>query len=95
MADSRRLLTGLTDYRKVLGRHLSGLRDEFAHLDSSWRRFNSVSEGDYADQFRGGWSRTAQRFQEYIEETEKIAALLDERIEYLRQLNKTESGFPG
>ena len=95
MADSRILLAGLEEYRRVLGQHLSKLTAEFQQLDNSWRQFNAVSEGDYADQFRAGWIRTSQRFQEYIEQTQKISAVLDERIEHLRAANQTEGGLIG
>jgi hypothetical protein len=93
VADTRILLAGLEEYRRVLGRHLSQLKAEFQQLDNSWRQFNVVAEGNYADQFREGWLRTAHRFQEYIEQTEKISALLDERIEHLRHVDRTEGGI--
>lgn len=95
MADSRILLAGLEEYHRELERHLSQLTAEYQHLDTSWRQFNAASEGDYADQFRAGWARTTQRFQEYIEQTQKIITFLDERIEHLRNLNKSESGLIG
>ncbi len=93
MADSRVLLAGLEEYRRVLERHLSQLTAEYQLLESNWRQFNAVSEGDYADQFRGGWMRTSQRFQEYIEQTQQINIVLNERIEHLRQLNRAEGGL--
>jgi uncharacterized protein YukE len=94
MADDMRvLLAGLEEYHRVLGKHLSKLMGEYQQLDAQWRRFSAVYEGDAADQFREGWMRTANRFQEYIEQTQKISALLDERIEDLRQANRTESGL--
>lgn len=95
MADSRILLTGLEEYRRVLEIHLSRLTEEYQHLDSIWRQFNVEAEGDYADQFREGWMRTTQRFQEYIEQTRKINVVLNERIEHLRRLNQTEGGMIG
>lgn len=95
MADSRALLAGLEEYRSVLERHLSQLTAEYQLLENNWRQFNSVSEGDYADQFRGGWMRTSQRFQEYIEQTQQIKIVLSERIEHLRRLNQNEGGLVG
>lgn len=95
MVDSRALLTGLEEYRRVLERHLSQLNSEYQQLYSNWQQFNAVSEGDYADQFRAGWSRTSQRFQDYIDQTRKISAVLDERIEYLRRVNQSEGGLVG
>lgn len=95
MADSRILLAGLEEYRRVLGVHLSKLKAEYQQLDNTWHRFSAVYEGDAADQFRAGWIRTTQRFQEYIEQTQKISAMLDERIDYLRATNRTEGGVLG
>jgi hypothetical protein len=95
MADSRVLLAGLEEYHSILIRHLSQLTAEYQQLDNNWRQFNAVSEGDYADQFRAGWARTAQRFQEYIDQTQKISVVLQERIEHLRRVNQSEGGFPG
>lgn len=95
MADTRILLAGLEEYHRVLGSHLSKLTAEFQQLDSTWRQFSAVYEGDAADQFREGWIRTTQRFQEYIEQTQKISAVLDERIEHLRAANRTEGGLMG
>ena len=95
MTDSRILLAGLEEYRSVLERHLSRLTAEYHQLDNTWRQFNDASEGDYANQFRSGWIRTSQRFQEYIEQTQQISIVLDERIEHLRKLNQFEDGLIG
>ena len=95
MADSRILLAGLEEYRHALELHIIQLTIEYQQLNNNWQQFNNVSEGDYADQFRAGWSRTSQRFQEYIEQTRLISAVLDERIEYLRKLNQSEGGLVG
>jgi len=95
MADSRILLAELEEYRRVLERHLSQVTAEYQQLDNNWQQFNAVSEGDYADQFRDGWFRTSQRFHEYLAQTRKINAMLDERIEQLRRLNQAEGGLLG
>lgn len=95
MADSRILLAGLEEYHRVLERHLAQLAAEFQQLDTMWRQFDAVSEGDYADQFRAGWARTSDRFQEYIDQTRKISGVLNERIDHLRDLNVTEAGLVG
>ena len=95
MTDSRILLAGLEEYRSVLERHLSRLTAEYHQLDNTWRQFNDASEGDYANQFRSGWIRTSQRFQEYIEQPQQISIVLDERIEHLRKLNQFEDGLIG
>ncbi|KPQ32411.1 MAG: hypothetical protein HLUCCO16_20185 [Phormidium sp. OSCR] len=92
-ADSRLLLRGLQEYRGSLEKHLSQLTSDYQQLEGRWRAFNSVSEGDYADQFRSGWLRTEARFKEYINQSQKIKALLNERISALEDLNRQEGGL--
>jgi uncharacterized protein YukE len=91
--DTRVLLTGLEEYSRVLEGHSSRLRVEFDHLDSRWQVFSSVYEGEAAEQFRAGWARTAQNFQEYLQQTERIQGVLKERIEALRDADRAESGL--
>ena len=91
--DSRLLLAGLEEYSRVLERHTVMLKIEFRNVDSHWDQFSSVYEGDAADQFRAGWIRTAQNFEEYIEQTDRIQRVLEERVAALREANKTESGL--
>lgn len=91
--NSRLLLAGLTEYRNSLERHLGQLTSEYQQLEGRWRAFNSVSEGDYADQFRAGWMQTEARFRAYINQSQKIKALLNERISALEVLNRQESGL--
>lgn len=93
MADSRILLKGLEDYAGVLDWHSSMLNIQFNDLDSHWRTFSSVYDGEAADQFRAHWARTTQNFQEYIQQTERIRGLLRERIEALREADRAESGL--
>ncbi|MBW4635883.1 MAG: hypothetical protein KME30_29585 [Iphinoe sp. HA4291-MV1] len=94
MTDTKQLLQGLQEYYTSLERHLGELRSEYQQLENSWRAFNSVAEGHYADQFRSGWLRTQAQFQEYINQSEKIKVLLGERIEILSQLNREEGSTP-
>jgi uncharacterized protein YukE len=93
--DSRVLLKGLEEYHRVLGKHLSSLTSEFQQVSNAWQRFGTVYEGEAADQFRAGWMRTSQRFQEYIEQTQRISSILDERIEDLRKYDRSERGLIG
>jgi len=86
--DSRVLLAGLQEYQRVLEKHLSSLINEFQQLDNSWRQFSSVYEGTAADEFRAGWMRTAQRFQEYIDQTQKIKTFLEKGIEDLSEVDR-------
>jgi hypothetical protein len=93
MTDSRLLLTGLLEYRNSLERHLGKVTAEYQQVDGRWRAFNAVSEGDYAEQFRSGWLKTEARFKAYIEQSQKIKVLLNERISDLEALNRQESGL--
>jgi uncharacterized protein YukE len=86
--DSRVLLAGLQEYQRVLEKHLSSLINEFQQLDNYWKQFSSVYEGTAADEFRAGWMRTAQRFQEYIEQTQKIKTFLEKGIEDLSEVDR-------
>ncbi|WP_030008271.1 hypothetical protein [Picosynechococcus sp. NKBG042902] len=91
--DTRRLLAGLEAYRKSLERHIAQLTTEYTQLEKRWRAFNAVSEGDYAKQFRAGWLQTDARFKAYINQSQKIKVLLNERIAALQELNKQERGL--
>jgi uncharacterized protein YukE len=93
VVDTRVLLAGLREYHASLTRHVTELRAEFDVLQTRWQAFSAVYEGDAADQFRAGWIRTVSRFQEYITRTQRIAAILEERIERLEEANRTESGL--
>jgi uncharacterized protein YukE len=92
--DARVLLSGLDEYSRVLEHHTILLKGEFNNLDSHWRQFSSVYEGEAADQFRAGWARTTRNFEEYIEQTDRFKRF-DERIAALREADKTESGLIG
>ncbi|HKY43773.1 MAG TPA: WXG100 family type VII secretion target [Pyrinomonadaceae bacterium] len=93
--DARVLLQGLQEYSRALERHTVMLKIQFHDLDSHWHQFSSVYEGDAADQFRAGWIRTSQNFTEYIEQTDRIQRILEERIAALREADRTESGLIG
>lgn len=95
MANSTILLRLLEDYSRVLERHSDSLKIEFNSLDSRWQQFSGVYEGEAAEQFRAGWIRTTHNFEEYIEQTERIHLLLEERIEALREADRAESGLIG
>ena len=87
------LLAGLEEYRKSLEVHLAKTTSEYTQLEQKWRAFNAVSEGDYANQFRAGWMKTDARFKTYINQSQKIKSLLNERIEALRRFNQQEGGL--
>jgi hypothetical protein len=88
--NSQNLLVGLIEYRDSLERHLTLLSPEYDRLTNRWRAFSSVAEGDYAEQFRAGWLKTGSRFQDYINRSTQLKAMLDRRIANLETLNRPE-----
>ncbi len=94
MADTRRLLAGLTEYHQTLGRHLGTLSAEHRQLERRYHALVPVYEGDAAEQFKLGWSRTHATFREYIDRGEVIRRLLAERIEALEQANRPDGTLP-
>jgi uncharacterized protein YukE len=84
------LLAGLKQYHDSLDRHLRDLESKHQELENSWHRFSEVYEGDAAEQFRANWLRTEANFHEYIEQTQKISKMLDERIKILEIFDKPE-----
>jgi hypothetical protein len=91
--DTRVLLAGLKDYKSSLERHLVSLNSEYQQLENRWIAFNREAEGDYADQFRGGWLKTQFQFKEYILRSQLIKAMLEERINFLEEVNRQEGGL--
>ena len=81
------LLKGLKEYYNSLEKHLQQLRSKYQQLEVSWRGFNTVAKGDYADQFRSGWLRTEARFRDYIQQSEQIKVLLKECIQTLDSIH--------
>ncbi|MBP0011514.1 MAG: hypothetical protein J7545_21030 [Roseofilum sp. SBFL] len=69
------------------------MNSEYAQLEQRWRAFNAVSEGNYANQFRSGWLKTDARFKDYINQSQKIKAFLDERIDALEAVNRSEGSL--
>ncbi|MBO1063215.1 MULTISPECIES: hypothetical protein [Nostocales] len=91
--DTRLLLAGLQKYRESLEKHITQLTSEYTQLEQRWRAFNAVSEGDYANQFRSGWMQTDARFKTYINQSQKIKSLLNERIAALEEFNRQEGSL--
>lgn len=91
--DTKVLLSRLIEYKKSLERHLNQLTSEYIKLESRWRVFNAVSEGDYVEQFRSGWIKTETRFQLYIDQAQKVKEFLTEKIDNLSELNRQGSEF--
>ncbi len=93
MVDSTKLLAGLLEYYADLDRHLTLLQADFQQLENRWQAFNAVYEGEAAQQFQISWLRTAQWFQDYINQTQKLMAILDQRILALQEANLSGGGL--
>ena len=86
--DTSLLLQGLKEYQKTLKMHGHVVAQEYAQLDNQWHAFEQVYEGDSAREFKSYWSRTQQRFEEYIEAVRKIGIILNGRIDELERVNR-------
>lgn len=84
------LLAGLEEYHKRLTLHAQQLEQEYQQLERRWLAFNAVYEGNAADQFRAGWRRTADGFRTYVDQSQHISKVLEERIIALREVNRAE-----
>jgi hypothetical protein len=83
-----RLQDSLQEYQLGVSRHLSQMQDRFELLERRWYAFSASYEGAAAEEFRAGWLRTCEQFKLHISQTERLASLLGDRIEALRDLNQ-------
>lgn len=95
-SNSKILLVNLIEYHKSFEKHLAHLTSNFEQLEAYWYNFKLCSEGDYAEQFKSGWIQTEENFRSYINQAQKIKALLGSRIESLSEFNQTfQNEMPG
>lgn len=92
-SNTKILLKGLEAYYGSLQQHMKQVHQDFQQLEIRWRSFSIVYEGDAADQFRAGWQRTTSMFHDYVNQTQRIALILEERIAALREANKQEGSI--
>lgn len=90
MANTTILLAGLEEYHRRLEQHVSQMEQEYQALDKRWQAFSAVYEGNAATQFRTGWRRTGEGFHVYVEQSQRIMRVLEERIAALREANRAE-----
>lgn len=88
--DTRRLLSGLEDYRDSLLLHQQELQRDHEAIQNYWNQMNAVFTGDAADEFRMQFFVTNSRFLEYSIRVQKILKMLDERISSLKEYNRRE-----
>ena len=89
MADLTVLLRRLEDYASELDRHAAEVQNEFETVRRSLTRLSGVYEGTAASDFKAHWSTTQQRLRQYVEGTQSIRSLLRERIDALREADRT------
>jgi uncharacterized protein YukE len=85
--DTTILLRGMREYTDALSRHATDLEHEFHTLHGIWSAFSQTYEGSGADHFRAHWQRTEMAFKEYISQSHKIRAILNDRVEALARLD--------
>lgn len=90
MADTTVLLNGLKSYRDSLEKHLQELQVNFDQLEHRWKAFSRVYEGNAAKQFKSGWRRTENNFEDYLENSRRILGVLNERIVHLEEADRIE-----
>ncbi len=88
------LAAALEDYQAALTRQTGLLRSELPPLQSSWRALSEVYEGEAAEQFRAGWLRTERLFEDYLGAIERLRPLLGQRLDALREANRTHPDLP-
>jgi hypothetical protein len=58
-------------------------------------QFIAEYDGDAAEQFKSGWARTKEMFEVYMTDTDRIGAMLGERIESLQGVVQDEPDLLG
>lgn len=79
------LRDGLNAYERSLSLHRTQLQTDFHELQAYFVRLNTVYDGQAATIFKEAWMRTAEWFEAYLEETQQLSTLLQERIQALNQ----------
>lgn len=83
MTDMRLLLARLRDYEKALGSHNARVEASWEHLKGSLRRLSHYYDGTGATDFKAHFARTEAGLNQYLEGTQAIKLLLEDRIEHL------------
>jgi len=88
MADATLLAQHLERFDDAVQRHLQLVSDEFSHLQRSWDDLRDCYEGVGADRFEAVWTGTVRRFEEYLQRSEALRAVLQERLAALRRFDE-------
>lgn len=80
-----RLREGLEVYLKSLNSHNGNLQEDYKQLQEIFTFLVGVYEGESAEAFKSSWLRTADWFENYIQETEQLKILLRDRLDALKR----------
>jgi len=88
MPDATLLGQQLTTFNDAVQRHLQLVSDEFRHLQDSWVDLRESYEGTGADRFEDVWNGTAKRFDDYLQQSEALRTVLQERLAALQSFDQ-------
>ena len=88
MTDATLLGQHLGQFDEAVRRHLQLVSDEFKHLQQSWDELRECYEGTGADRFEAVWTGTSRRFEEYLERSEALRVVLQERLAALQRFDE-------
>lgn len=89
MVDPARLADLLDEYRTALLSHRERVEDGFDRTVDAYRRIEGY-DWAAAQEFRSRFERSARAFDDYVTGTRALVELLEERIDALRELARTQ-----
>lgn len=78
-----RLRIGLREFMTAIDRQQSGMREQGARIEASWRRTRDVYTGEGAEVFAEAFEQSMSMLRAYTEALDRIAPLLRTRLEAL------------
>ena len=91
MTDATLLGQQLGQFDDAVRRHLQLVTAEFNQLQRSWEDLRECYEGTGADRFEAVWTGTTRRFEEYLERSEALRVVLQERLAALERFDRPEN----
>ena len=86
--DPDKLRVRLEELNTGLEKFDRNLEQDLKDLQMAWARVNRVWEGGAYQEFVGSWNGIVGQMQEYVDQSRKFEAFLDERIEALRRFTQ-------
>jgi hypothetical protein len=88
MTDATLLRQQLGAFDDAVRRHLQLVTAEFTQLQRSWADLRESYEGTGADRFEAVWTGTTRRFEEYLERSEALRVVLQDRLASLEDYDR-------